>query len=241
MNIYGRNPVREAIKSETTIEKILVEKGNFDPTINSLVKLAKQNGNFVSFVDKSQLEKQAGTSKHQGIVAITSEFSYATLEEIFEDAENKNQPLLLVILDGITDPHNLGAIMRSAECFGANGIVIPRHRAASVNGTVLKVSAGAAEHIKVAKVTNINDTIREIKKKNVWVYATDFDGELLTKSNLDGNIAIVIGNEGEGIKKLTKELCDGTITIPQYGQINSLNASVATGVMLYECSKQRNK
>ncbi len=241
MIVFGKNPVREALNSETTIEKVVVEKGNFDASINSLVKLAKEKGAFVAFQDKVALDKLAETNKHQGIVAITSEFVYSDVDEILNLAKSKNQPLLIVLLDGITDPHNLGAIIRSAECFGAHGIVIPRHRSATVNGTVLKVSAGAAEHMLVAKVTNINDTIRQLKKLGVWVYATDFDGENLAKANLTGDIAIVIGNEGEGIKRLTKDLCDSTLTIPQYGKVNSLNASVATGVTLFECAKQRNQ
>ena len=154
-------------------------------------------------------------------------------------AKSKGEKVLLIILDGITDPHNLGAILRSAECFGAHGVVISKHRSAVVNGTVIKTSAGAAEHIMVAKVTNINDTIRELKESGVWVYATDFDGDAPSNVDLSGNIAIVIGSEGEGIKRLTKELCDGTLTIPQFGKVNSLNASVAAGVTLYECTRQR--
>jgi len=239
MIVFGKNPVREALSSETTIEKLLVEKGNYDAGINALISKAKDKGVFISFVDKAFLDKTAECSHHQGVIAITSEFDYCEVSDILELAKSKNESLLIVLLDGITDPHNLGAIMRSAECFGAHGIVIPRHRAVGVNGTVLKVSAGAAEHILVAKVTNINDTIRELKKLNVWVYATDFDGESLFRTKLDGDVALVIGNEGEGIKRLTKELCDATITIPQFGKISSLNASVATGVVLYECARQR--
>lgn len=241
MVVFGKNPVREALKSETTVEKLLVEKGNFDSSINTLISLAKNSGVFVSFVDKAFLDKTAEGNRHQGVIAITTEFSYCEVDDIIERAKSRNENLLIVLLDGITDPHNLGAIMRSAECFGAHGIVIPRHRACGVNSTVLKVSSGAAEHILVAKVTNINDTIRQLKEQNVWVYATDFDGETLFSAKLDSDLAIVIGNEGEGIKRLTKELCDSTVTIPQFGRVDSLNASVATGVVLYECARQRKK
>lgn len=143
------------------------------------------------------------------------------------------------MLDGVTDTHNFGAIIRSAECFGAHGIVIPKHRSVSVNDTVVKVASGATEHTLIAKVTNINDTIRWLKQQNVWVYATDFDGKAPKSVDLKGNTAIVIGSEGEGIKRLTKELCDDALTIPQYGKINSLNASVAAGVILYEATRQR--
>ncbi|HKL94550.1 MAG TPA: 23S rRNA (guanosine(2251)-2'-O)-methyltransferase RlmB [Clostridia bacterium] len=241
MVVFGKNPVREALNSETTIEKLLVEKGNYDASLNALISNAKDLGVFVSFVDKAFLDKTAEGGRHQGIIAITTEFNYCDVSDILERAKERNENLLIVLLDGITDPHNLGAIMRSAECFGAHGIVIPRHRACGVNSTVLKISAGAAEHLLVAKVTNINDTIRQLKEQNVWVYATDFDGESLFSAKLDGDAAIVIGNEGEGIKRLTKELCDSTVTIPQFGKVASLNASVATGVVLYECARQRTK
>ena len=154
-------------------------------------------------------------------------------------AEERGEKLLIVLLDGITDPHNLGAIIRSAECFGAHGIVIPKHRSVSVNDTVVKVASGATEHMLVAKVTNINDTIRELKERNVWVYACAFDGKPPKCADFKDNTAIVVGSEGDGIKRLTKELCDDTVTIPEFGKINSLNASVAAGVVLYEAARQR--
>ncbi len=239
MIVYGKNAVREALSGDDPIEKLLIEKGNFDKSLNEIIRLAKQKNVLVSFADKRALTEKAGCPNHQGAVLIKGEFEYSSVEDMLNLAKSKGEKALLVILDGITDPHNLGAILRSAECFGAHGVVISKHRSAVVNGTVIKTSAGAAEHIMVAKVTNINDTIRELKESGVWVYATDFDGDAPSSVDLHGNIAIVIGSEGEGIKRLTKELCDGTLTIPQFGKVNSLNASVATGVTLYECTRQR--
>lgn len=239
MIIYGRNPVKEAFRAGKTIEKLYLPKGEIDPMLSAVYKLAKENRTVISYIDRFTMEKLAEGGNHQGVLAQISDFEYSTLDEIYKLAESKGEPLLLVLLDGITDPHNLGAIIRSAECFGAHGIVIPKHRSVTVNDTVVKVASGATEHMPVAKVTNINDTIRELKQRNVWVYATDFDGKTPKSANLTGDIAIVIGSEGEGIKKLTKELCDDTLTIPQYGKINSLNASVAAGVILYEIVRQR--
>lgn len=239
MYIFGRNPVKEAYRAGRTIDKLYMLKGEFDPTLNSIRALAKDARTVVSYGDRAMLDKLSGGGNHQGVVAAVTDFEYCDVEDIMNDAADKGEPLLLVLLDGITDPHNLGAIIRSAECFGAHGIVIPKHRSVSVNDTVIKVASGATEHIKVAKVTNINDTIRELKERNVWVYATDFDGKPPKSVDLNGNIAIVIGSEGDGIHRLTKELCDDVLTIPQYGKVNSLNASVAAGIVLYEAVRQR--
>lgn len=239
MYIYGRNPVKEAYRAGKTIEKLFIVKGEFDPTLSTIRKLAKEQRTVVSLVDKATLDKLANGGNHQGVVASVTDFEYADIDDMFALAKQKDEPLLVVLLDGITDPHNLGAIIRSAECFGAHGIIIPKHRSVSVNDTVVKVACGATEHMLIAKVTNINDAIRELKDRNVWVYATDFDGDAPKTVNLNGDIAIVIGSEGEGIHRLTKELCDATLTIPQYGKVNSLNASVAAGIVLYEAIRQR--
>lgn len=241
MIVFGKNPVLETLKSDTTCEKLFVDKSNIDILINEAITLAKEKNILVSYSQKEAIDKLTGGARHQGIALVTTEFSYCDVDDIINAAKEKNEPLLMLLLDGITDPHNLGAIMRSAECLGAHGIVIPKHRAVGVNSTVIKVSAGAAEHILVAKVTNINDTIRQLKEQNIWVYATDFDGEPLISSKLDDDIALVVGSEGEGIKRLTKELCDAVVTIPQSGKIESLNASVAAGIVLYECVRQRAK
>ncbi|MEG2274778.1 MAG: 23S rRNA (guanosine(2251)-2'-O)-methyltransferase RlmB [Clostridia bacterium] len=239
MIIYGRNPVKEAIKAGKTIDKVYMIKGEHDAMLSSIFRDIKDEGIVVSYLDRVAMESLTEGGNHQGIAAQVTDFEYSDLDDIMSLAESQGQPALIVILDGITDPHNLGAIIRSAECFGAHGVVIQKHRSVTVNDTVIKVASGATEHIAIAKVTNINDAIRQLKERNVWVYATDFDGKPPKSVNLTGNIAIVIGSEGEGIKRLTKELCDDTVTIPQYGKINSLNASVATGVVLYEIVRQR--
>ena len=239
MIIYGRNPVKEAYRAGKTIEKLYLPKGAPDPVLSPIYKMAKEKRTVISYVDKFTMDKLREGGNHQGVLAQITDFDYCTVEDIMGLAKSKEEDLLIVLLDGITDPHNLGAIVRSAECFGAHGIVIPKHRSVGVNDTVVKVASGATEHMLIAKVTNINDTIRMLKEHNVWVYATDFDGKAPKLTNMTGNIAIVIGSEGEGIKKLTKELCDDTVTIPEYGKINSLNASVATGIILYEAVRQR--
>ncbi len=239
MYIYGRNPVKEAYRAGKTIDKLFIIKGEFDPTLGNIRKLAKEARTVVSLVDRATLDKLANGGNHQGVVASVTDFEYCDVDDIVALAKEKGEPLLVVILDGITDPHNLGAIIRSAECFGAHGIIIPKHRSVTVNDTVIKVACGATEHILVAKVTNINDAIRDLKDQNIWVYATDFDGDAPKTVNLNGDIAIVIGSEGEGIHRLTKDLCDATLTIPQYGKVNSLNASVAAGIVLYEAVRQR--
>ena len=239
MIIYGRNPVKEAYRAGKTIEKLYLPKGAPDPVLSPIYKMAKEKRTVISYVDKFTMDKLSEGGNHQGVLAQITDFDYSSVEDILALAKERDEDLLIVLLDGITDPHNLGAIVRSAECFGAHGIVIPKHRSVGVNDTVVKVASGATEHMLIAKVTNINDTIRMLKEHNVWVYATDFDGKAPKLTNLTGNAAIVIGSEGEGIHKLTKELCDDTLTIPEYGKINSLNASVATGIILYEAVRQR--
>ncbi|MBP3292007.1 MAG: 23S rRNA (guanosine(2251)-2'-O)-methyltransferase RlmB [Clostridia bacterium] len=239
MIIYGRNPVKEAYRAGKTIEKLYLPKGAPDPVLSPIYKMAKEKRTVISYVDKFTMDKLSEGGNHQGVLAQITDFDYSSVEDILALAKERDEDLLIVLLDGITDPHNLGAIVRSAECFGAHGIVIPKHRSVGVNDTVVKVASGATEHMLIAKVTNINDTIRMLKEHNVWVYATDFDGKAPKATNLTGNVAIVIGSEGEGIHKLTKELCDDTLTIPEYGKINSLNASVATGIILYEAVRQR--
>ena len=238
MYIFGRNPVKEAYRAGKTVDKLYMLKGEFDPSLNSIRSLAKEARTVVSYADRALLDKLANGGNHQGVVAAVTDFTYCDVQDIIDGARAKGKSLLIVLLDGITDPHNLGAIIRSAECFGASGIVIPKHRSVSVNDTVVKVASGATEYMPIAKVTNINDVIRTLKEQNVWVYATDFDGKDPKTVNLSGDIVIVIGSEGEGIHRLTKELCDDVLTIPQYGKVNSLNASVAAGVVLYEAVRQ---
>ncbi len=237
MIVEGRNAVREALRGNATIEKIVVAKGSIDNSVSMLVAQAKQRNIEVRYVDKSVLDKQSVTKHHQGIMAYTTEFVYSGLEDIL--AAKKGEYHFILLLDGIEDPHNLGSIIRVADCMGVDGIVIPERRQVSVNETVIRASCGATQYVKVAKVGNINDAIRQLQNEFVRVLALDMDGEPLAASNLQGDIAIVVGNEGKGVKALTKKLCDGVVSIPMYGNIDSLNASVATGIALYAATQQR--
>lgn len=238
MIIYGKNPVIETLKTDTTVEKIYISKTENDK-LGLIKKLAKEKNVFFSMVDKKVLDKLSEGKTHQGVAAVISNFKYSSIEDILELAKSRNEFANIIVIDEITDEHNLGAIVRSADCFGVHGIIISKHRCASVTDTVVKISAGATQHVLIAKETNINDAIRFLKKANVFVFATDFDGKAPTSFDFKTNMAIVIGNEGAGIRPLTKQLCDDVITIPQFGKINSLNASVATGVLLYEIARQR--
>ena len=239
MLMYGRNPVREAFRAGKTVEKLYLLKGERGGAIGEIFGAAKENKVPVKYLEREAFERLAGGANHQGVAAEVTDFSYSSVDDIFELAKSRGENVLMVLTDGITDPHNLGAIIRSAECMGAHGVVIPRHRNVSVNDTVVKVSSGATEHLPVAKVTNINDAIRELKERNVWVYACDFGGKAPKCADFTANTAFVVGSEGEGVKRLTRELCDDVVTIPEKGKINSLNASVAAGVMLYEAMRQR--
>ena len=235
MNVEGKNAVMEALKSNATIDIIMVEKGQNHP----IIAIAREKGVKLQFLDKAVMDRNSVTKRHQGFIAKTSEFEYCDVSDILDYAKEKNQDAFVVVLDGVEDPHNLGSIIRVCECAGVHGIVIPKHRSASVNETVVKVSAGAAEHVKIARVTNINSAIEELQQNGVWVYAADMDGEDIYKTDLKGKIALVIGGEGSGVKKLTKQLCNKTIALPIFGQVNSLNASVACGIVVYEALRQR--
>ncbi|SEF95937.1 23S rRNA (guanosine2251-2'-O)-methyltransferase [Caloramator fervidus] len=237
--IEGRNPVIEALKSGRTIEKLYVSKGDVEGSIKMIISMAKERGIVVNEVDRRRLDDMSITRAHQGVIAIVSEYRYFEVEDILEEANKKGEDPFIIILDEIEDPHNLGSIIRSANIFGAHGVIIPKRRSALVTATVAKASAGAIEYTRVAKVTNINQTIRELKEKGVWVAALDMDGEICYSKDLRGPLALVIGSEGKGVSKLVKENCDFIIKIPMYGQINSLNASVAAGIIMYEVKKQR--
>ena len=237
MKIEGRNAVGEAIKSGTTIDRLLVEKGLKDAGAQKIIDAANARGIKIFFRDKTALDRES-RGKHQGFIAEVTDFKYSEVSDILAYAASKNEPPFIVILDGVEDPHNLGSVIRVAECAGVHGIIIPRHRAVSVNETVIKVSAGAAEYMRVAKVTNVNEAIDRLKDAGVWVYCADMDGENLYSANLTGPIAVVIGGEGDGVKRLTHEKCDGILRIPMFGQLNSLNASVAAGIVLYERVRQ---
>ncbi len=232
MKIKGRNAVREALNSDVNIIKIMVSNSSKDKVLLDIVGLAKKKGVKIQYLDNKILDKEC--DNNQGIVADTSDFKYSTVEDILQVAKDKNKNNLILILDGIEDPHNFGSIIRVAECLGVDGIIISKNRACPVNDTVSKVSAGAIEHVKIAKVTNINTEIERLKQKNIWVYACELGGEDLDSADLSGNIAVVMGSEGDGVSKLTRKICDGVVSMQMYGKVNSLNVSVATGIVLYE-------
>ncbi len=235
MKIYGRNAIEEALNSGATIDRLLVKNGVRDAHGNRIINAAKERGIRVIFRDGAALDREVPRgANHQGFVAEITDFAYSETDDILALAEEKGEPPFILILDGVEDPHNLGAIMRVAECAGVHGIIIPKHRSVTVNDTVVKVSSGAAQYVRVAKVTNINDTIRYLQDKGVWVFAADMDGESLYTANITGAVAFVIGGEGKGVSRLTRELCDGAVAIPMFGNVNSLNASVAAAIVVYE-------
>lgn len=239
MKIEGKNPVKELLAGDHTIEKIMISNGTNDAEVRALQKQARDKGVKVEFADKRALDKISETGHHQGIIAFYSDFKYAELDEVIAAEREKGKDLLFIILDEVLDPHNLGSVIRVAECAGASAVVIPNRRSASVNETVVRTSAGATAYMPVVKVSNLNQAIEELKKQNVWVYAADMDGSPMFKTNLKGDIALVVGGEGTGVKPLTKKLCDGVISIPMFGRVNSLNASVSAGIVLYEAVRQR--
>lgn len=238
MKIEGRNAVSEALKAGTTIDRLLVEKGLKDAGAQKIIDEAKSRGVKIFFRDKQALDRESTAKRHQGFIAEITDYKYSELEDILAYAESKNEPPFLVILDGVEDPHNLGSILRVAECAGVHGVIIPRHRSVSVNETVIKVSAGASAHIRVAKVTNISDTIDALKERGIWVYCADMDAPSIYECDLTGAVALVIGGEGKGVGKRTRSCCDGAVSLPMFGQVNSLNASVATAVVVYEKIRQ---
>ena len=236
MIVEGKNAVKELVKAGRTIDKICVQKG--DKAAEAIAMQAKEKGAKAVFCSKENLDKFSPSGKHQGVVAYTTDFTYSDIDQILEGREDSR---LVVILDGVEDPHNLGSILRSAECLGAAGVVIGKHRAVAVNDTVIKTSCGAAEYVKVARVTNINDVIRDLKDLFFKVYAMDMDGAELASADLKGDVALVLGAEGKGVSALTRKLCDGAISIPMTGQIASMNVSVAAGVGMYEYVRQNKK
>ncbi len=239
MKIEGKNPVKELLNAGSTIEKVMIADGTTDQEVRALQKLARDKGVKVEFADRRALDKLSETGHHQGIIAIYSDFEYANLNDVIKSEKAKNKDLLFVILDEVLDPHNLGAVIRVCECAGASGVIIPNRRSATVNETVVRTAAGATAYVPVIKVSNLNQAIEELKKQNVWVYAADMDGSPMHKTNLKGDIALVVGGEGTGVRSLTKKLCDGVVSIPMFGKVNSLNASVSAGIVLYEAVRQR--
>lgn len=238
--LFGRNAVMEALKGEREIDKILIQKGEKEGSVIKIISSAKAKSIVILEVEKSKLDELTGREKHQGVVAYVAAHEYVSVDEILEEAANKGEQPFVLILDNIQDPHNLGAIIRTAHNAGVHGIIIPKRRAVGLTGTVAKSSAGALEYMKVAKVSNIVQTIRELKEKGLWIACADMDGKTLYEENLTGPIGIVVGSEGEGVSKLTKENCDYVVSVPMYGQVTSLNASVAASLMVYEVVRQRN-
>ncbi len=240
--IYGRNPVIEALSSESGVDKIYMLKDSNDGASRKILSLAKEAGIVVTRVDAGKLESMAGTKNNQGVVALATDFNYSTVDEILDYAREKEEDPFVLILDQIEDTHNLGAIIRTAEACGVHGIIIPKRRAAQVNSTVHKTSAGAIEYMKVAKVTNISRTLEELKEKGLWIYGADMDGEEnYYDSNLTGPIGLVIGGEDKGISPSIGDKCDVLVKIPMVGKISSLNASASAAILTYEIFRQRNK
>ena len=237
--LEGRNAVMEAVRAEKTIDKLFVQEGLRDSTISAIISKLKEKDTIISFVKKQKLDKLSETGHHQGVIAFCSSYEYAEIDDIFKKAEEKGEDPFIIILDEVEDPHNLGAIIRTANLAGAHGVIIPKHRAAGITSTVIRASAGAINFTPVVKVTNIAKTIDELKKRGVWFACADMDGELMYKCNLKGSIGLVIGNEGSGVSRLVREKCDYIVSIPMKGDIDSLNASVAAGVLAYEIVRQR--
>lgn len=238
--VEGRNAVLELLETGKDINKILVAKGEKHGSILKILALAKEHKVITAEVERNKLNEMAQTPNHQGVIAIVPPYDYCEVEDILKEAEARQENPFILILDGIEDPHNLGSIIRSAETAGVHGIIIPKRRAASVNSTVNKVSAGAVQHMKIARVNNITDTIRELKDKGLWIYGTDMEApKYYYQEDWKGPIAIVIGSEGFGMSRLVKENCDFLVKIPMKGKITSLNAAVSTGIVIYEAVKQR--
>ena len=238
--LEGRNAITEALKNGRTIDKVFVADGDTDRGLQRLAAQAKEAGAVVVPVDRRKLDAMSTTRAHQGIIALAAAHEYATIDDILEEAASRGEAPLIVICDELSDPHNLGAILRSAECAGAHGIIIPKRRSVGLTATVAKASAGAVEYMKVARVTNINNAIAELKEKGVWIYGTAAEGSIpMYKADLTGPAAIVIGNEGDGISPLVRKNCDVMLSIPMKGRISSLNASAAASILLYEAVRQR--
>mgnify|MGYP000475134611 FL=1 len=239
LKIEGRNPVIEAYRSGKTIDKLFVLDGCQDGPVKTITREARKQHTIISYVSKERLDQLSETHHHQGVIAIAAAYDYATVDDILAKAREKGEAPFVFLLDGIEDPHNLGAIIRTANLAGAHGVIIPKHRAVGLTATVARTSAGALNFTPVAKVTNLGATMDELKKEGLWFVCADMKGEIMYRQNLTGPIGLVIGNEGEGVSRLVREKCDFTASIPMKGDIDSLNASVATGVLAYEIVRQR--
>ena len=239
LKIEGRNPVIEAYRSGKTIDKLFVLDGCQDGPVKTITREARKQHTIISYVSKERLDQLSETHHHQGVIAIAAAYDYATVDDILAKAREKGESPFVFLLDGIEDPHNLGAIIRTANLAGAHGVIIPKHRAVGLTATVARTSAGALNFTPVAKVTNLGAAMDELKKEGLWFVCADMKGEVMYRQNLTGPIGLVIGNEGEGVSRLVREKCDFTASIPMKGDIDSLNASVAAGVLAYEIVRQR--
>lgn len=239
LRLEGRNAVMEALNHDKPIDKIFVKKGEVDGTLRVIVAKAREKGIVVQEIDKVKMEYMSTSNNCQGVIAVCPAYEYCEVRDIIDSARSKGEEPFVIILDEITDPHNLGAVIRTADACGAHGVIIPKRRAVGVNAVVSKTSAGAAEYVPVAKVTNVARAIEELQAENIWVACADMDGEPYFKAPLNGAIALVIGNEGKGVSRLVKEKCDFTVGIPMYGEISSLNASVSAGLIMYEVVRRR--
>lgn len=235
----GRNPVIEAFRSGRSVDRVFILEGCSDGPIRTITREAQKAGAIISHVKKERLDSMSESGRHQGVIAYVAAYNYADVQEILDAAEEKNEHPFIIILDGIEDPHNLGAIIRTANLAGAHGVIIPKHNACGLTAAVAKASAGAVNYTPVAKVTNISKTIRELKDRGIWFVCADAEGEQMYGLNLTGPIGLVIGNEGKGVSRLVRDNCDFTASIPMNGDIDSLNASVAAGVLAYEIVRQR--
>ena len=239
LTIEGRNPVMEAFRAGKPIDKLFVLDCCHEGTFSSIIREAKKHDTLIQFVTRERLDQMSETGKHQGVIAYAAAYEYAQVSDILENARKKGEPPFVFLLDNIEDPHNLGAIIRTANLAGAHGVIIPKHRAAGLTATVAKASAGALNYTPVAKVSNLGSTIEELKKEGLWFVCADMGGEVMYRLNLTGPIGLVIGNEGNGVSRLIREKCDYIASIPMKGDIDSLNASVAAGVLAYEIVRQR--
>lgn len=239
LTIEGRNAVLEAFRSGKTIDKLFVLDGCQDGPVKSIIREAKKHDTIITYVSRDRLDQMSESGHHQGVMAFAAAYEYAEVEDILEAAGKKGEPPFVFLLDGIEDPHNLGAIIRTANLAGAHGVIIPKRRAVGLTATVARTSAGALNYTPVAKVTNLVSTMEELKKQGMWFVCADMGGETMYRLNLTGSLGLVIGNEGEGVSRLVKEKCDMVASIPMKGDIDSLNASVAAGVLAYEIVRQR--
>ncbi len=237
--VFGRNAVKELLGSGRDIEKLYIQSGDREGSVNLLIGIASERKIPIIEVDRQKLDGMCRGAHHQGVVAIAAERNYASLDDIFAYAEERGEPPFIIMLDGVEDPHNLGAIIRSAECCGAHGVIIPKRRAVGLTSTAAKASAGAVEYMRVCKVTNLASTIDAMKERGVWFYAADMDGESYYDTDLSGSACLVLGSEGFGISRLVKEKCDFTVSIPLYGRVNSMNVSCAGAVVMSDVARQR--